>query len=86
MLIIYSKFSGKSISEIEDNYKGKSYAEFKINLSQILISGLKPIQEKYYKIRKDKSYLEKALDKGRDYCLEISRKKLLNKCIFYHLQ
>ena len=75
LLIIYSKFSGKSISEIEDKYKGKTYAEFKNNLSQILISGLKPIQEKYSKIRKDKSYLEKALDKGRDYCIEISRKK-----------
>ena len=76
LLIIYSKFSGKSISEIEVEYKGRSYAEFKNNLSQVLISGLKPIQEKYYKIRKDKTYLEKALDKGRDYCLEISREKI----------
>ncbi len=76
LLVIYSKFSGKSISEIEEGYKGKSYAEFKENLSQVLISGLKPIQEKYSKIRKDKSYLEKALDKGRDYCLEISREKI----------
>lgn len=76
LLIIYSKFSGKSISEIEEQYKGKSYAEFKEDLSQVLISGLKPIQEKYYKIRKDKDYLEKALDKGRDYCLEISKEKI----------
>ena len=83
LLIIYSKFSGKSISEIEVEYKGRSYAEFKNNLSQVLISGLKPIQEKYYKIRKDKSYLEKALDNGRDYCLEISRKKInkVRKCL-----
>ena len=76
LLVIYSKFSGKSISEIEEGYKGKSYAEFKNNLSQVLISGLKPIQEKYYKIRKDKSYLEKALDNGRDYCLKISKEKI----------
>ena len=46
LLTIYHLFSGKSVSDLEKKYKNKGYAEFKKDLAEIIIKGLKPFQEK----------------------------------------
>ena len=47
LLTIYSLLSGKSIVEIEQKYQGKGYAEFKEDLTQVIIDFLQPFQKKY---------------------------------------
>lgn len=46
LINIYSLFSEKSPQEIETLYGGKKYADFKADLAEVIINGLKPIQEK----------------------------------------
>lgn len=47
LLTIFSEFSGKSISEIEKEYSGKKYSEFKTDLGELLVEKLGEIQKKY---------------------------------------
>ena len=47
LLTIFSGFSGKTISEIEKEYSGKKYSEFKADLGELLVEKLGEIQEKY---------------------------------------
>jgi tryptophanyl-tRNA synthetase len=47
LLTIYSLLSGKSIVEIEQKYQGQGYAEFKEDLTQVIIDFLQPFQKKY---------------------------------------
>lgn len=67
LLTIYSVFSGKSLSEAEMSFKGKSYSEFKASLADLLVSSLSPIQKKYQEIRGNDKSLRQILDEGREY-------------------
>lgn len=63
LLTIYSSFTNQSISEIEASYEGKGYGEFKADLAEVVVNGLKPIQDKYYEII-DSPKLDEILDSG----------------------
>jgi tryptophanyl-tRNA synthetase len=54
LINIYSAFSGKSPQEIEKDYTGKGYADFKNGLAEIVISGLEPIQKNYHNLSDEK--------------------------------
>lgn len=76
LLVIYSKLSGQAIEKIEQEYKSKSYADFKEGLIQQVMQSLKPIQKKYHELRTEKAYLQKVLDDGREFTLALSNKKV----------
>jgi len=50
LINIYSLFSEKTPQEIEKMYQGKGYSDFKTDLAEEIIKGLKPIQEKMQKL------------------------------------
>jgi len=74
LLTIYSVFSGETISELEQRYKGKNYGDFKNGLAVSINSKLEKIRSKYKSISKEE--LRSILDQGRDYVKEKSSKTL----------
>ena len=64
LINIYSAYSGKAPSEIEDIYVGKMYSDLKNDLAEVVIESLKPIQNEYNKIFNDKEYLNTLLSDG----------------------
>ena len=64
LLTIFSLMSGKEIKILEKEYKGKSYAEFKKDLADLLVEKLLPIQIAYKKIIGDEKKLMKILSDG----------------------
>lgn len=64
LLTIFSLMSGKEIKTLEKEYKGKSYAEFKKDLADLLVEKLMPIQISYNKIMRDEKKLMKILQDG----------------------
>jgi len=73
LLTIYHLFSGKSISEIEKKYKDKGYGEFKKDLAEVIIKGLKPFQEKRKKYQKNPELVKKILAKGHKKAQKIAQ-------------
>ena len=76
LLNIYASVSDKSIIELEKEYDGKSYSEFKSDLSENIIELLKPIQLKYNEIIYDKTWLEDLLISGSEKASFIARKTM----------
>lgn len=72
LLSIYSAFKNQSLEESLSELEGKSYADFKNKLSDLLVEKLSVIQKKYSEIRQDESKLREVLDGGRDYAIEKS--------------
>ena len=66
LMNIYASISGNSIKNIENDYDGKMYSDFKNDLADIIIETLDPIQIKYNEIIKDKTYLENILRDGSE--------------------
>ncbi|MFS8541925.1 MAG: tryptophan--tRNA ligase, partial [Tissierellales bacterium] len=76
LMEIYSAFSGHSIQDIEKRYEGLGYKQFKEDLSEVIIGGLKPIQEKYKEYMDNKDFLEKVYKEGAEKARYISNKTL----------
>lgn len=66
LLNIYKELSGKDIETIVAEYEGKGYGIFKSDLADLVVSTLKPLQEEFNRIRKDKTYLESIYIKGAE--------------------
>lgn len=66
LLLIYSLFSSKKISELEKAYAGKNYSVFKKDLAEIIIEGLSPVQKKYQELSANPDYVKKVLRAGAE--------------------
>lgn len=76
LINIYSAFSGNSIEEIESKYEGTGYGQFKKDLAEVIIEGLRPLQEKYDDYMKNKDYLEEVYRGGAEKAERVARKTL----------
>ena len=75
-MTIYSLFDGKSIEDIEKIYEGKGYGQFKTDLTEVVIEGLRPIREKFDDLMKNKDYLESIYMDGAYKAEAVARKTL----------
>ncbi len=75
LMTIYSVITGKSFTELEEQYQGCGYKEFKDDLAEVVVGELKPIQERYYDLINSKE-LDDILDKGRDRAMQVAMKKI----------
>lgn len=64
LLTIHSALSGKKISEIETEYEGKGYGDFKAGVAEVVIEVLKPIRQRALELLDDEAYLLKILSDG----------------------
>ncbi len=76
LINIYSAFTGESVEEIVKKYEGEGYGKFKGDLSEVIIEGLRPIQEKYNDYMKNKDYLEEVYKNGAEKAERAARKTL----------
>ncbi len=86
LMTIYSCCTGKSFEEIEKEFDGKGYGDFKTAVGQAVIDELAPVQARYKELINDKKYLEECMKKGADLATRISRRtldKVMKKVGFY---
>ncbi|MDD5431079.1 MAG: tryptophan--tRNA ligase [Candidatus Pacebacteria bacterium] len=65
LLDIYSALTEKSVSEIENKYKGKNYGQFKSDLAKIAVDALEPFRTNKTSDAKIKSILGAAAKKAQ---------------------
>ncbi|QOY34167.1 tryptophan--tRNA ligase [Anaerobacillus isosaccharinicus] len=75
LLGIYSLCSGKSIEELETEFAGRGYGDFKEAVGEAVVTTLKPIQERYYEIINSKE-LDDILDLGAEKANQVASKTL----------
>lgn len=73
---IYSCVTGKTNEQIEAEFAGKGYGDFKVAVAEAVIEHLRPIQERYAQYMKDKDYLEKCYTESAQKALAISSRTL----------
>lgn len=66
LISIYSLVTGKNVAEIESEFAGKGYGDFKTAVGEAVADHFKPIQDEYAKLVKDKAYLEQCYKKGAE--------------------
>ena len=72
LMAIYSAVTGLSYEQIERDFDGKGYGDFKTAVGEAVVEELKPIRERYEKLVADKAYLESCYRKADEIALKIS--------------
>ena len=73
LLTIYSLLKDKPIKEIEQEFKGKNYSEFKKSLINVLINTLGPFRKKRKELLKREVYIREFLTKGEKQAQAIAQ-------------
>ncbi len=64
LMEIYSACTGKTYEQIEDEFRGKGYGDFKSAVGEAVVASLEPIQIRYKELISDKKYLDELAQKG----------------------
>lgn len=76
LLNIFSGVTGRDIAEIEKEFEGKSYGEFKEALAEAVIAELTPVREKFNQLISDKENLKALLKEGAEKVAPEAQKTL----------
>ena len=64
LMSIYRCFTDKTFDEIEREFAGRGYGDFKTAVGEAIVEGLRPVQSEFAKLMADKAYLEEVMKKG----------------------
>ncbi len=76
LMDIYGAVTGLSHEQIEKDFEGKGYGDFKTAVGEAVVEALRPIKVEYEKLIADKAYLEECYRKSDEIALKISSRTL----------
>ena len=76
LMTIYSVFTGKTLEDIEREFEGKGYGDFKMAVGEVCADALAPVQEKFKCYMSDKAQLEAQMKKGAEEASYVARRTL----------
>jgi tryptophanyl-tRNA synthetase len=78
LLTIYQSFTGEKEKDIEAKFEGKGYGDLKKELAEVVVEGLRPIQERYRELTSEPGRIDAILAEGAAKARPFA-KKTLNK-------
>ena len=76
LLGIYAGLTDRSVPEIEDQYRGKGYGDFKKDLAEVVVESLSPIRERTLELLDDPRELDEVLEAGAEKARGVARSTL----------
>jgi tryptophanyl-tRNA synthetase len=74
LITIYSVCSGKSIPDVESEFAGRGYGDFKLAVGETVADTLAPIREEFERLSVQKDYLRECMKTGAEAAMKISDK------------
>jgi tryptophanyl-tRNA synthetase len=76
LISIYALATGKTIEEVEAEFAGKGYGDFKPAVGEAVVELLRPIREQTEDLLKNKDYLEQVYRSGAQKASYLARKTI----------
>ena len=76
LISIYALATGKTIEQVQEDFEGKGYGDFKPAVGEAVVELLRPIREKTEDLLKNKDYLEQVYREGAQKAGYLARKTL----------
>lgn len=76
LMSIYGAVTGKSMGEIESEFQGKGYGDFKTAVGEAVADYLAPVREAFARLSSDKAYLLSCMKNGSEQAYRLTRKTL----------
>ncbi|MFM8825259.1 MAG: tryptophan--tRNA ligase [Candidatus Nanopelagicus sp.] len=76
LLTIHSALSGKSIKDLENEFAGKGYGDFKLQVAEVVVEVLNPIRTRTLALMDDRAELLRMLKVGSEKANQVANKTL----------
>lgn len=76
LIDIYCACTGKSVEEVEREFDGRGYGDFKTAVGESVVGVLKPLQDRFNDLSKNKDYLDSVIKNNAEKAQYFSNKTL----------
>ncbi len=76
LIDIYRATTGKSVEEVEKEFAGKGYGDFKLAVGESVVAVLKPLQDRVAELSKDKAYIDSIIKNNGERASYVANKTL----------
>lgn len=76
LMDIYSVVTNRSVQEIEREFDGKGYGDFKLAVGEAVVDVLRPLQTKMEELSKDKAYIDGIIKANAEKANYVANKTL----------
>lgn len=76
LITIYSALTGATIEQVQQEFEGKGYGDFKLKVAEVVVEELKPLQQKFKELSKDKAYIDNIIKKNAETASYLATKTL----------
>jgi len=76
LLTIYSLLAHKTTQELEKEFKGKNYGQFKKDLAEVIVNYLEPFRRKQQELLTQKAQIEEILKQGQARALIMAQQTM----------
>lgn len=76
LIEIYGIATNKNVADIEKEFDGKGYGDFKLAVGESVANMLKPIQDRFEELNKDKAYIDGIIKKNAENASYVANKTL----------
>ena len=76
LLTIYSLLTGKTTQQLEKEFEGKGYGDFKKSLAEVIVTYLEPFRRKQKELASREVYVQEILKQGQARALTIAQETM----------
>ena len=76
LIEIYGAVTGKSFAEVEKEFEGKGYGDFKLAVGEAVSDMLTPLQNRFDELSKDKAYIDGVIKENAEKANYFAQKTL----------
>ncbi len=76
LMTIYGLLEEKSMEDVEKEFEGKGYGEFKKTTAEVIVKKLQPLNEKYQELLQNPEQLRKIYEKGAEKARQRAKKNV----------
>jgi len=76
LLDIYCSITEESVEEAVDRFSSLGYGEFKLKVAEAIIEELRPLQNRFYELEKDKAYIDGIIKTNAEKASYIANRTL----------
>jgi tryptophanyl-tRNA synthetase len=76
LLTIYSALTGRAIVELEGEYAGRGYGDFKKDLADVVVEFVTPFRDRTLQLLEDRAELDNVLRRGAEKAREVAERTL----------
>ena len=80
LMAIYSAVTGSSLEQIESDFSGRGYGDFKKAVGEAVVAELEPFRKRYAELTADRQYLRDCMEAGAQKASRIAS-RTLNKAM-----